>query len=64
MRHTGKLRANPAAVSDALSRPRSGKRRSKLDAMVALLGVSMACVGGVQTAAAAPKDAARAPQAD
>ena len=51
MRHTGESHANLGTASDAVIRQQSTKRRSKINSMIALVGVIMACVGGAQTAA-------------
>lgn len=64
MRHTGESHATLGTASDVVIRPRSAKRRAKVSSM-ALVGVIMASVVGVQipgqAGAAASRQAASAP---
>jgi hypothetical protein len=70
MMRTGGSRANSPTDSDAVIRQRSTRRRSKINSMIALVGVIMPCVAEAQTAtagkggAAAVSPAASAPGQD
>lgn len=57
MMKAGESRVDPATASNAAVRQRSTGRRSRIHSMLALVGLSLACIAGVRTAAAAQKDA-------